>query len=80
MNTTSQIFTVIGLLFDIIGVIILFFNGLPFNPDILESYVQISIRQDQISRISRQKKYAWVALILITLGFICQLVGALKIF
>lgn len=64
-----------GLIIDIIGVIIIFKNGLPFDPKILDSYVEIEILESEKPKLQKQKKCAYFGLILLIIGFVLQLLG-----
>jgi hypothetical protein len=71
----SQCLIIAGLIFDIIGIIILCFNGLPFDPTILDSYVQITIDPKHLPFLRKQKKFFYFSIVLVIIGFILQLTG-----
>lgn len=69
--------TVIGLLLDIIGIIILFFFEPP-KPSFGWQTNDAPSEEDEERSFKRKIKYSRIALIIIVIGFICQLIGALK--
>jgi hypothetical protein len=76
MNEEIQYwFRVLGLIIDIIGAFIIFKNGLPFDPKILDSYAEIEILESEKPKLLKQKKLAYIGLGLLMLGFILQLLG-----
>jgi uncharacterized protein YqhQ len=77
MNT----FTIIGLIFDIIGVLMLFQYGLPSRLE--TSSESICIEESTDDELKREKKnrrikiLAFIGLSFIFLGFVFQLLGAI---
>jgi hypothetical protein len=72
--TTQQIINVIGLTFDIIGVLMLFKYGLPSNLD-KNGHISIVLEQVDDDEIHKYKKYeqlSYLALVSIIIGFILQ--------
>ncbi|NJM79860.1 MAG: hypothetical protein HC854_10035 [Flavobacterium sp.] len=67
---------ILGLIFDIIGIVMLFYNGLPFNPDVLDSYVEIEILESEKPKLNRQKKLSFISLFILIIGFVLQLIGS----
>ena len=68
--------SVIGLLLDIVGVTIVFVNGIPsFNLGLPSSITKVQAYEDRKVLIKRQ--WSIVGFILIIAGFILQLIGAL---
>lgn len=66
---------ILGLIIDIVGAIIIFKNGLPFDPKILDSYVEIEILESEKPKLEKQKKCAYLGLRLLIVGFFFQLLG-----
>jgi len=75
-----QFLSIIGLVIDIIGVIFLFFTGLPFKLPDLDSYTEIKVKPDQIIKDRKQKRLAYIAVILLLVGFIIQIISSVVSF
>jgi hypothetical protein len=77
--TISNYLNIIGLVFDLIGVIMLFRFGLP--PDITRSgsVYLIAEQEDPIEKDKAKKfeRLSWIALIAIIIGFSLQIVANL---
>lgn len=75
-----EIFSVIGLVFDIIGVLMLFQYGLPSIVVIGDSLLAEESAEDECKRErknTRIQKLAVIGLFLILFGFIFQLLGVI---
>jgi hypothetical protein len=73
-------FTIIGLIFDIIGVLMLFQYGLPSKIEVGDIIIADESTDDEIKRDKenrRIKKLAYIGLSFILLGFVFQLIGAI---
>jgi hypothetical protein len=72
--TTQQIINVIGLTFDIIGVLMLFKYGLPsdLNKNGHISMVLEQVDNDEIHKYKKYERLSYVALVSIIIGFILQ--------
>ena len=75
----STIFTVIGLSLDIVGVIVLFFNGPPVSPILPDGSELIweSSTPEKKALATKKIRISKCALVVIILGFVLQLFGAL---
>lgn len=73
MNT-QQIINVIGLTFDIIGVLMLFKYGLPsdINKNGHISIITTQVDNDEIHKYKKYKRLSYIALSSIIIGFILQ--------
>lgn len=78
----SNIINIIGLLFDIIGVLVLFKFGLP--PDVsrggLSYYVSLETDRDEERKANKYINISRLALGFIVLGFFFQLISNLPFF
>lgn len=77
MFSIYQFYSATGQFFDIVGVIILFFTGLPFKIPERDLYIEENITPEQLIKDRKQKYIAYFGLILLLLGFGLQLVGTL---
>jgi hypothetical protein len=77
MFSTYQFYSATGQLLDIVGVIILFYTGLPFKMPERDLYVEEIIKPEQEIKDKRQKNIAYLGLTLLLLGFGLQLIGTL---
>lgn len=80
-----MIFSQIGLLFDIIGVLILFRHGLPSKYDENKGVKHFTINQpEEVPEIVKRNKaikvISYTGLILIILGFVFQFIGTFKFY
>jgi len=80
--TLSNILNAIGLLFDIIGVLMLFKFGLP--PDISrDGHIFITINkidEEGKAKARRYERYSYVALAFLVIGFLLQLLSDFPVF
>jgi hypothetical protein len=70
-------FSTVGLVIDMIGAVIIFYNGIPFDVRTLSSYTEIRLKEDAEEKFNHQNKYAKIGLRLLLLGFFVQLIGTL---
>ena len=73
-----QYFSLLGLVTDIIGVLILFFTGLPPDLRMLDFYTEVLIKEEYKPIIKSRKRRSNIALGLIMIGFILQFIGTMK--
>jgi uncharacterized membrane protein SpoIIM required for sporulation len=78
----SSILNIVGLSFDIIGVILLFIFGLP--PDVIRGghqyYASLEVDKNEKRKAAIYDNISRVALILIIIGFIFQLLSGFSYF
>jgi hypothetical protein len=75
-----RIFSIIGLILDIIGVLMLFRYGLPSEIEIGDIIIANESTDSELKRGNKNrriKKLAYIGLSFILLGFIFQLLGAI---
>ena len=73
-----QYISALGQLLDIVGVIILFFTGLPYKFPKLTGYSVVEPEdKDLPSKDKIQKRHAYTGLTIILIGFILQLLGTM---
>lgn len=77
MFCTYQFYSASGQLLDIIGVIILFYTGLPFKMPERELYIEEKIKPEQEIKDNKQKRMAYLGLTLLLIGFGLQFIGTL---
>ena len=79
MHERETYMTVIGLILDIIGVVILFFNGPPISP-ILPDGSELILTHPENGKAKKARakiNLAKIALGFIIIGFVFQLIGSL---
>lgn len=70
--------TSLGLIFDMIGVLILFYSGLPFKMPERNLYIEESLTPEQIKKDKKQNMIAYIGLTNLLLGFVLQFFGSLN--
>ena len=68
-----QFVNIFGLSFDIVGVVILFFTGLPFKIPERNLVYEEEITPEQIKKDKSQKRLAFLGLLLLIIGFSFQI-------
>lgn len=71
-----QFLSIIGLTIDIIGVVILFYTGLPFKLPDRDLYVEEFITDKQNRKDKRQQRFAYLGLSLLIVGFSIQIISS----
>ena len=73
----AKIINSLGLLFDIVGVVLLFCYGLP--PEGVSrtgaQLLSVGISQEAQEKAKRYVRFSWAALIFLVLGFVLQIVS-----
>ena len=79
MDIMYKYISSIGLLFDIIGVILLFFYGIPknLNPNGYIYKVKEDVNINEINTYKKYKYWSYIALIFLLIGFIFQFIGSI---
>lgn len=75
-----QFISIIGLTIDIVGVIILFYTGLPFKLPERDLYIEEPITKQQEKKDKKQKCLAYLGLSLLILGFVVQILASIMSF
>jgi hypothetical protein len=73
MLNSKEFYSALAQCVEFIGVLILFYHGLPFKLPERNLYIEESTTDTQKKKDSRQKRYAYIGLTLLTIGFLLQL-------